>query len=131
MKRIILTPQAPAAIGPYSQAVAVPANAELLFCSGQIPLDPITGALVGEGDVTAQTELVMKNLGAVLKAGGSSFEQVIKCSIFLADMDDFAAVNAVYARFFEGAEPPARACVAVKTLAREVLVEIEAIAIAS
>lgn len=85
--------------------------------------------MVGDGDVAAQTELVMQNLGAVLEAGGSGFEKVIKCTIFLADMGDFAAVNKVYARFFDGDAPPARACVAVKTLPREVLVEIEAIAI--
>ncbi len=125
-KTIIRTDRAPAAIGPYSQAVAA---GDFLFCSGQIALHPETGALVGGDDITAQTRQVMENLGAVLKAGGSSFEQVIKCSIFLVSMDDFAAVNAVYAEYFPGDAPPARACVAVCTLPKNVKVEVEAIAL--
>lgn len=84
---------------------------------------------MGEGDVTAQTKQVMENLAAVLRAAGSSFEQIVKCGIFLESMDDFAAVNAVYATYFEGMEPPARACVAVRTLPKNVAVEIEATAL--
>lgn len=125
-KKVISTPEAPAAIGPYSQAVVA---GGFLFCSGQIALHPESGELVGEGDVTQQTKQVMENLAAVLRAGGSSFEGVVKCSIFLESMDDFAAVNAVYATYFEGMEPPARACVAVRTLPRNVAVEVEAIAL--
>lgn len=127
-KTIVHTAGAPAAIGPYSQAVKA---GEMLFCSGQIPLDPRTGELVGGDDVTAQTEQCMKNLAAVLQAGGAEFSSVVKCTIFLEDMGDFAAVNEVYAQYFAGTEPPARACVAVRTLPKNVKVEIEAIAISS
>ncbi|MFT5358272.1 MAG: 2-iminobutanoate/2-iminopropanoate deaminase [Polyangiales bacterium] len=127
-KKVISTSDAPAAIGPYSQAIA--ANG-FLFCSGQIALHPQSGELVGVGDITQQTKQVMENLGAVLRAGGSSFEDVVKCGIFLESMDDFAAVNAVYATYFEGMEPPARACVAVRTLPKNVAVEVEAIALLS
>ena len=125
-REIIATPDAPAAIGPYSQAVK--ANG-LIFCSGQIAIVPETGALL-EGDVRAQTELVMNNLGAVLKAGGSSFAKVVRTTIFLADMADFAIVNEVYAKSFEGMDPPARATVAVKELPKSVDVEISCIALA-
>ncbi len=124
-REIIATPDAPAAIGPYSQAVK--ANG-MLFCSGQIAIDPATSKLI-DGDVRAQTELVMKNLAAVLKAGGSSFGQVVRTTIFLADMNDFSTVNEIYARAFEGMEPPARATVAVKTLPKSVDVEISCIAL--
>ena len=125
-REIIATDDAPAAIGPYSQAVK--ANG-MLFCSGQIAIVPGSGALL-EGDVRAQTELVMKNLGAVLKAGGSSFAQVVRTTIFLSDMADFAVVNEVYAKSFEGMDPPARATVAVKELPKSVDVEISCIALA-
>lgn len=125
-RQIISSPDAPAAIGPYSQAVK--ANG-MLFCSGQIPLDA-TGALVGGDDVAAQAEQCMKNLSAVLLAGGSGWDRALKCTIFLADMGDFGAVNAVYGKYFEGMEPPARATVAVKTLPKEVKVEIDVIALA-
>ena len=118
----VSTQNAPAAIGPYSQAIQV---GELVFTSGQIPLDPATGLVVGE-DITAQTERVMQNLGAVLAAAGSSFENAIKTTCFLANMDDFAAFNAVYAKYFTTC--PARSCVAVKTLPKGVLVEVEVIA---
>lgn len=127
-KKVISTNDAPAAIGPYSQAIV--ANG-FLFCSGQIALHPESGELVGMGDITKQTKQVMENLAAVLRAGGSSFEDVVKCGIFLESMDDFAAVNAVYATYFEGMEPPARACVAVRTLPKNVAVEVEAIALVS
>lgn len=116
------TPDAPAAIGPYSQAIRF---GDLLFTSGQIPLDPATGEVCGQ-DISAQADLVMRNLGAVLKAGGASYDNVIKTTCFLADMADFAAFNEVYAKYFS--KKPARSCVAVKGLPRGVLCEVEAIA---
>lgn len=116
------TDAAPAAIGPYSQAVCMN---DLVFTSGQIPLDPETMTVVGE-DITAQTEQVMKNLEAVLEASGTSFDKVIKTTCFLADMTDFAAFNEVYAKYF--VSKPARSCVAVKTLPKNVLCEVEVIA---
>jgi 2-iminobutanoate/2-iminopropanoate deaminase len=128
-RRTVSTSAAPAAIGPYSQAVAVTAGAgqQLLFTSGQIPLDPATGAMV-EGDIGAQTRQVLANLEAVLAAGGATFAHVVKTTIFLADMNDFAAVNAVYAERF-GAAPPARSTVQAARLPRDARVEIEAIAV--
>jgi 2-iminobutanoate/2-iminopropanoate deaminase len=127
MKRTIATDNAPAAIGPYSQAVAC-APGEMIFCSGQIPLDPVSGELVGGEDVAAQTRQVLKNLEAVLKAAGASFEAVVKTTIFLADMNDFATVNDLYAGCFDG-DPPARATVEVSRLPKDVRVEIDAIAV--
>ncbi len=125
MKReIISTAHAPKAIGPYSQAVKV---GGLVFCSGQIPLDPQSGAFVGEGDVRAQAKRVMENLAAVLEAAGSSLARVVRTTIFLADLGDFAVVNEVYGSFFP-AEPPARATVQVAALPRGARVEIDAIA---
>ena len=122
MKKIH-TEMAPAAIGPYSQAIV---HGGLVFTSGQIPINPATGNIESEG-ITAQTEQVMKNLGAVLTAAGSSFEKAIKTTCFLSDMSDFAAFNEVYAKYFT--EKPARSCVAVKTLPKNVLVEVEVIAV--
>ncbi|RLB54399.1 MAG: reactive intermediate/imine deaminase [Deltaproteobacteria bacterium] len=122
----IATDAAPAAIGPYSQAVRA---GDLVFCSGQIALDAATGALVGEGDVAAQTRRVMENLRAVLEAAGASFDSVVKTTIFVKDLNDFVAVNEVYASFFGDAPPPARATVEVSRLPKDVLVEIDAIAI--
>lgn len=124
-RRVISSPDAPAAIGPYSQAIA---SGGLVFLSGQIALDPASGQLVGGDDVAAQAEQVMKNLAAVLGAAGSSFSRVLKSTIYLTDMGDFGAVNEVYARAFEGVEPPARATVAVSGLPKGVKVEIEMIA---
>lgn len=121
----VSSPKAPAAIGPYSQAVRA---GGFLFCSGQIALDPATGELV-PGDVRVQTERVMQNLGAVLAAGGSGWDRVVKVTIFLTDMSDFAAVNEIYGRYFEGLTPPARATVAVRTLPRNVDVEIDCVAL--
>lgn len=118
----IFTPDAPAAIGPYSQAIRL---GGMLYTSGQIPLDPATGAMVGD-NITAQTERVMQNLAAVLAAGGSSFDRVVKTTCFLADMADFAAFNAVYAKYITSA--PARSCVAVAALPKGALVEVEVIA---
>lgn len=122
MLKKVATDKAPAAIGPYSQAIIVD---KLLFTSGQIPLDPETGVVVGD-DITAQAELVMKNLGAILSEAGTDYKNVVKTTCFLADMGDFAAFNEVYAKYFT--EKPARSCVAVKTLPKNVLCEVEAIA---
>ena len=121
MKKIA-TQQAPAAIGPYSQAVIA---GGLVYTSGQIAIDPASGALV-EGDVCAQTQQVMKNLGAVLAAAGSSYERVVKTTCFLANIADFAAFNEIYGAYFT--EKPARSCVAVKDLPKGALVEVEVIA---
>ena len=121
MKRIY-TDKAPAAIGPYSQGYI---SNGFFFTSGQVPLDPATGAVVGE-DIAAQTEQVMKNIGALLEAAGTSFTNVVKTTCFLADMGDFAAFNEIYGRYFT--DKPARSCVAVKTLPKNVLVEVELIA---
>lgn len=126
-REIVSTPDAPRAIGPYSQAVTVPAATRLVFCSGQIPLDPETGEVVGAGDVRAQTERVMRNLAAVLAAAGASFAAVVKTTIFLTDLSDFGAVNEIYGKYFS-ADPPARATVQVAGLPRGVAVEIDAVA---
>jgi 2-iminobutanoate/2-iminopropanoate deaminase len=125
MRETIKTPNAPAAIGPYSQAVK--ANG-LLFLSGQIALDPSSQQVI-EGDVRAQTERVLENLKAVLEAGGSSLGQVLKTTVFLADMADFAAMNEVYGRYFDR-EPPARSTMQAAGLPRGVRVEIDLIALA-
>lgn len=118
----VSTANAPSAIGPYSQAIIC---GNMLFTSGQIPLDPVSGEMVGE-DITQQTERVMQNLAAVLEAAGSSFAKAVKTTCFLANMSDFAAFNAVYAKYF--IEKPARSCVAVKDLPKGALVEVEVIA---
>lgn len=120
--KVVYTENAPAAIGPYSQAMV---TGDLLFTSGQIGLDPKTGAPAGD-TIEAQAEQVMQNLAAVLTEAGSSFEKVVKTTCFLADMGDFAAFNAIYAKYFTG--KPARSCVAVKTLPKGMLVEVECIA---
>ena len=125
MKVRIQTDQAPQAIGPYSQAVK--ANG-LVFVSGQIPIDPRTGQFVA-GGIAEQTEQVLKNLAALLEASGSSLDQVLKTTVFLADMEEFAAMNEIYGRFFTE-EPPARATVQASRLPRDARVEIEAIALA-
>ncbi len=123
-KEIISTPNAPAAIGPYSQAVRWNG---LVFCSGQIPLDPATGELV-EGGVTKQTSRVLDNLKAVLEASGSSLGQVLKTTVFMKDLSEFAAMNEVYSHYF-GENPPARATVEASRLPRDVRVEIECVAV--
>ena len=120
--KTISTEKAPAAIGPYSQAVAV---GNLLFTSGQIAIIPQTGE-IAQGDVTVQAEQVMKNLGAILAEAGIGYEQAIKTTCFLADMNDFGAFNEVYGKYFTS--KPARSCVAVKTLPKNVLCEVEVIA---
>src|SRR5688572_842612 len=123
-RRAISTESAPKAIGPYSQAIVA---GHLIFCSGQIPLDPATGEMVGAGDVRAQAQQVMKNLQAVLEAAGSSLAQVAKTTIYLQDLADFGAVNEVYGGYFAAA-PPARATVQVAGLPRGALIEIDCIA---
>ena len=120
--KVVYTDKAPAAIGPYSQAIILN---DILFTSGQIPVDPATGELAGD-TIQIQAEQVMKNLGAILEAAGSSYEKTLKTTCFLSDMGDFAAFNEVYGKYFTG--KPARSCVAVKTLPKNVLVEVEVIA---
>lgn len=127
-RSIVRTSQAPAAIGPYSQAVVVPMGGQkMIFCSGQIALDPATGVVI-EGDVEAQTRQVLDNLGAVLAAAGAGFADIVKTTIFLSTMDHFAKVNEIYAARFS-ADFPARATVAAAGLPKNVLVEIDAIAV--
>jgi 2-iminobutanoate/2-iminopropanoate deaminase len=127
-RNIVRTAEAPAAIGPYSQAVVVPVgDKRMVFCSGQIALDPATGNML-DGDVEAQTRLVLANLGAVLAAAGAGFADVVKTTIFLTSMNDFAKVNAIYAERFVH-DPPARATVEAAKLPRGALVEIDAIAV--
>ena len=123
MKEIISTSKAPAAIGPYSQATV---HNGIIYCSGQIPLDPVTMEIIGD-DVSTQAKQVMINLKSVLKEAGSDFSKVLKCSIFLDSMDDFAAANEIYGAYFEK-NPPARETVAVQTLPKNVLIEISCIA---
>ncbi len=125
MRKIIQTDQAPAPVGPYNQGVV--ATGAMLFVAGQIPLDAATGELVGT-TVAEQTEKSLQNLAAVVKAAGSDLSQVVKTSVFLKDMNDFAAMNEVYARHFGDESAPARACVEVARLPKDVLVEIECVA---
>ena len=124
MKEIISTENAPGAIGPYSQAIK---TGNMVFCSGQIPLDPKTGEFVSE-KITEQTEQVLKNLSAVLEAAGSNLNNVVKTTVFLSDMNDFTAMNEVYAKFFSE-NKPARATVQAARLPRDARVEIECIAV--
>ncbi len=124
MREVVSTPDAPQAIGPYSQAIR--ANG-LVFVSGQVAIDPATQQVI-EGDVAAQTERVMKNLAGILKAAGSGLENVVRSTVFLKNMGDFAAMNAVYGKYFSSA-PPARSTVEVSRLPKDVLVEIDVIAL--
>jgi 2-iminobutanoate/2-iminopropanoate deaminase len=126
MKKIIQTDQAPAPVGPYNQAIA--ATGQIIFVAGQIPLDPTTGAIVGGDDVAQQTERAIANVEAILKAAGATLQDVVKTTVFLADMNDFTAMNAVYAKAFTESAP-ARACVEVSRLPKDVRVEIECIAV--
>jgi 2-iminobutanoate/2-iminopropanoate deaminase len=125
MKKIISTSEAPAAIGPYSQAVR---SGNLLFCSGQIPLDPKSGQIVS-GDIATQTRHAVDNIGAVLKAEGLGFENIVKTTIFLTDLADFQTVNEIYGSYFKS-QPPARSTVQVSALPKGAKVEIEVIAAA-
>ena len=123
MREAVSTPDAPAAIGPYSQAIR---SGHLLFVSGQIPLDPASGTLV-TGSIADQTERVLQNLGAILRAAGGSFDKVVKTTVYLADMSEFAAMNEVYGRYFPS-PAPARATIQAARLPRDVRVEIDLIA---
>jgi 2-iminobutanoate/2-iminopropanoate deaminase len=124
-KEPVLSKNAPAPIGPYSQAIR---SGHMLFCSGQVALDAASGQVVGPTDVEVQTRKVMENLGAVLQAGGASFDEVVKTTIFLKSMGDFPKVNEIYGSYFKGT-PPARSTVEVSRLPKDVLVEVEAIAV--
>ncbi len=123
MKKVIMTANAPKPVGPYSQAILV---GQTLYCSGQIAIDPKTNEVI-KGSVKEEAELVMKNIGAVLKEAGMSYENIIKSNIFLISMGDFGAVNEVYGQYFK-ADPPARSTIAVKELPKGVQVEIEVVA---
>ena len=125
MREVIATEQAPQAIGPYSQAIRAQG---LIFTSGQIAIDPATAQIIA-GDVSAQTDRVLKNLAAILQASGSSLEKVLRCTVFLKNMGDFAAMNEVYGRYFKQS-PPARSTVEVARLPKDVLIEIDVIALA-
>jgi len=126
-QEIIKTSQAPQPVGPYNQAVK--AQGSFIFLAGQIPLDPTTGEIVGEKDITKQTEQVMKNIEAILRESGASWENVVKTTVFLSDLQNFAPMNQVYAKYFSSETAPARACVEVSRLPKDVLVEIECIAV--
>jgi 2-iminobutanoate/2-iminopropanoate deaminase len=126
-REIITTSQAPAPVGPYNQAIV--ARGKMLFVSGQIAIDPATNQLAYGGDVAAQTKLVMSNLEAILTEAGASWQDVVKTGVFLQDMNDFATMNGVYATYFNEATAPARACVEVARLPKDVLVEIDCIAV--
>lgn len=123
MKKVIITSHAPKPVGPYSQAVLA---GQTLYCSGQIAIDPITNEVL-KGSVQEEAELVMKNIGAVLKESGMNYENIIKTTIFLINMSDFGTVNEVYGKYFK-ASPPARSTIAVKELPKGVQVEIEVVA---
>jgi 2-iminobutanoate/2-iminopropanoate deaminase len=125
-RQVIHTDTAPAPVGPYNQAIS--ASGQMIFVSGQIPLDPKTNEIVGNGDIAAQTKQVMANLEAVLEAASAKLENVVKVNIFLKDMNDFATVNGIYGQYFP-ASAPARACVEVARLPKDVLVEIDCIAV--
>ena len=126
MRQLVTSPDAPKAMGAYSPAIKA---GNLLFVSGQIPIDPATGALV-DGNISMQTEQVMRNLGALLRAAGVGFEHVVRTTVFLADMSEFAAMNEVYSRYVTD-PPPARATVQVARLPRDVRIEVDAIAVLS
>lgn len=126
-KKVIRTANAPAPVGPYNQAIA--ASGTMVFLAGQIALDPQTGEIVGTGDVVAQTKQVMSNIEAVLTEAGANWSNVVKTGVFLKDLADFTTVNEIYAQYFDEATAPARACVEVARLPKDVLVEIECIAV--
>jgi 2-iminobutanoate/2-iminopropanoate deaminase len=126
MTTIIRTDLAPAPLGPYNQAIV--AKGQIVFLAGQIPLDPQTNEIVGLDDIEKQTEQVMANIEGILKAAGANWQNVVKTTVFLADMNDFAAMNAIYARYFDPATAPARAAVQVARLPKDVRIEIECIA---
>ncbi len=125
VKKIIRTDAAPAPVGPYNQAIVAQG---LVFVAGQISLDPKTGEIVGAGDVVAQTDRALTSMKAILEAAGSSMANVVKTTVFLKEMNDFAAMNAVYAKYFDEESAPARICVEVARLPKDLLVEIDCIA---
>ena len=129
-RKVVRTNEAPAAIGPYSQAIVIPfeSGRHMVFCSGQVAIDPKTGNMI-EGDAAAQTRRALDNLAAVLAAAGGRLFDVVRTTVYLANMDDFAAVNAAYAERFSGGEPPARSTVQAARLPRDAKIEIDAIAI--
>jgi len=126
-KKVIRTDKAPAPVGPYNQAIAT--SGQMLFIAGQVPLDPTSGQIVGEGDITAQTQQVMVNIEAILTEAGANWDSVVKTSVFLTDLANFTPMNQVYAQYFAEETAPARACVEVSRLPKDVLVEIECIAV--
>lgn len=125
-KKVIYTKNAPSPVGPYSQAIA--AQGEFIFVAGQIPLNPETGEIVGEGDITAQTKQVMANIEAILREAGVDCSNIVKTGVFLSDLTNFTPMNQIYSEYFPE-NPPARACVEVSRLPKDVLVEIECIAV--
>lgn len=125
-KKVIRTKKAPAPVGPYNQAIA--SSGQMLFVAGQIPLDPQSGEIIGTGDITAQTKQVMSNIEAILTEAGANWNNVVKTSVFLTDLGNFSAMNQIYAQYFAEDTAPARACVEVSRLPKDVLVEIECIA---
>ena len=126
-KKIIRTDKAPAPVGPYNQAIS--ASGEMLFIAGQIPLDPQTGTIIGEGDIAAQTKQVMVNIQAILQETGANWDNIVKTSVFLSDLANFTAMNQIYAQYFSEDTAPARACIEVSRLPKDVLVEIDCIAV--
>ena len=126
-KKVIRTDKAPAPVGPYNQAIAT--SGQMLFIAGQIPLDPQSGDIIGDGDITAQTKQVMSNIEAILTEAGANWNSVVKTSVFLSDLANFTSMNQVYAQYFAEDTAPARACVEVSRLPKDVLVEIECIAV--
>jgi len=127
MREIVHTHQAPAPVGPYNQAIV--ASGPLIFVAGQIPLHPVTGEIVGTGDVAKQTEQAIANIAAILQAAGVTLQHVVKTTVFLVDLNDFAVMNTVYAQYFAETTAPARACVEVARLPKDVRVEIDCIAV--
>lgn len=126
-KKVIRTDKAPAPVGPYNQAIAT--SGQMLFVAGQVPLEPQSGKIIGEGDITAQTQQVMINIEAILTEAGANWDNVVKTSVFLTDLANFGAMNQVYSEYFVEETAPARACVEVSRLPKDVLVEIECIAV--
>ncbi|KYC44174.1 reactive intermediate/imine deaminase [Scytonema hofmannii PCC 7110] len=126
-RQVIRTDKAPAPVGPYNQAII--ASGQMIFVAGQIPIDPQLGDVLYTNNIAKQTEQVMANIDAILTAAGATFENVVKTTVFLSDLNNFAAMNAVYAKYFSEDSAPARACVEVSRLPKDVLVEIECIAV--
>jgi len=126
-RKVIRTDKAPAPVGPYNQAIAT--SGQMLFLAGQIALDPLSGTIVGEGDITVQTKQVMTNIEAILTESGANWDNVVKSSVFLTDLANFTPMNQVYAEYFAAESAPARSCVEVSRLPKDVLVEIECIAV--